>query len=109
MIGEEMRMTTETTVKPEWKWIIDDSRIGPANELVMLMPRMFPDDDDWYFLRAERKIIPHTQVFDTAQAAALAAIEMNRSKIRRLENENRRFLEWYKELEAGAQRKRAQA
>lgn len=100
-------MVTETTTKPEWKWIIDESRIGPSNEIVVLVPRVFPDDDDWYFLPSEKKAIPHSHVFDTAQAAAEAAIEINRGKIRYLENENRQLLNWYNELKATEQGKRA--
>lgn len=40
-------------MKAEYKWIIHESRIGPSNELVILIPRMFPDDDDCYYFRAE--------------------------------------------------------
>lgn len=88
---------SETTTKPEYKWIIDEDRIGPSQELVILIPRMFRDDtdkDDWYFWLAGKKAVPVNRVFHTPQTAVSAAIEINRKRIRDLENENRRLLAW---------------
>lgn len=86
----------------EEKWIVtdDDFPLNVRSEWVMRIPSAFQDDDGWYFLRTSQKAIPQFRVFDTPQAAALAAIEVNERKIANLQSENARLLDWYKSLEA---------
>lgn len=82
-----------TTIhKVQRKWVIGlPDRIGPVEELVMLIPRVFPDDDDYYFVRYNQQAVPAYRVFDTSQEATLGAIGFNKQKIRDLNMENTRL------------------
>ena len=85
--------------KPERKWVIGlPDRFGPCEELVMLIPRVFPDDDDHYFVRYKNQVVAASRVFDAPEQAALAAIELNDTKINSLNTENLRLRDWYKSL-----------
>lgn len=87
-------------MKVQRKWIIGlPDRIGPVEELVTLIPRVFPDDDDYYFVRYSQQAVPAHRVFDTSQQAALGAIGVNKQKIRDLNMENTRLETWLNGLE----------
>lgn len=92
-------------MKVQRKWVIGlPDRIGPVEELVMLIPRVFPDDDDYYFVRYNQQAIPAHRVFDTSQRAALGAIGVNKQKIRELNMENTRLETWLDALQRAEQR-----
>jgi len=87
--------------KLERKWIIGiETRFGPTEELVRLIPRIFPDDDDWYFVRSLNGAVPATRVFDTAEDAAIGAIRANEVRIGWIEKENARLRQWLQNLRA---------
>lgn len=84
-----------STHKVERKWIIGlADRVGPVEELVMLIPRVFPDDDDYYYVRYNHQAVPAHRVFNTSREAALGAIAVNKQKIRDLNTENTRLEAW---------------
>lgn len=84
------------------KWVVDGEWPGPREELLMIIPRTFVDDNDYYFLRRDKKVVPASMVFDTPQEAAWAAVELNKRKIRDLEVDNERLKEWSAKLDADA-------
>lgn len=75
----------------------------------MPIPRMFSDDDDYYFVRRTKTAVPQSHVFDTPQAAALAAIELNDKNARDLKITNERLRDWHDGLESARQAKEAAA
>lgn len=81
----------------ETKWIIgEDCRIGPFEDTVTPIPYF---DDVWYFSFSMRKAYPQSQVFDNAQAAALAAIAANDEKARFIQVQTKQLQDWYDGME----------
>lgn len=86
-----------------FKWVINQpDSFGPRKELAVLIPRHYPQDDALYYLESSKRVVPQTDVFDSAIEAANACIELDRKRIRALEADCARLAEWIKELEANS-------
>lgn len=92
------------TNRTERKWVVGlEDRFGPCEELVVKIPRWFPEDEDYYMVRgSENRLVPQSCVFDDAHSAGLAEMVANEKKIRDLETMNDRIREWLVKLDEQA-------
>lgn len=83
------------------KWIVGDKRrIGPTNEVFVLIPCYHFLDENWYFRLSEKEAVPASRLFDTPQEAALAAIKLHDETIRWANVQREQMQEWHDRLEA---------
>lgn len=88
------------------KWVVgDEKQFGPTKGFFVLIPRHHFMDEDWYFRLGDKEAVPASRLFDTAQAAALAAIALVDEEIRRRCADRQQIQGWYNQLEAERKRK----
>lgn len=92
----------------EYKWIVgDERRFGPCQELVVPIPRHYPEGESYYFRIGVNESVPQSRVFDTPQEAAIAAIAIHDETIRWANVKKQQMLDWLDRL--GAERQKQEA
>lgn len=86
----------------ETKWVIEEDFPWVRTEQVILIPRVFDNDSDYYFVRTTEKAVSSSLVFSRPQDAANAVIKRNLQKIHDLNIDNDRLTEWRDKLDAAA-------